>query len=312
LSPTVAALDCGTNSTRMLICGPGGETVDRRMSITRLGEGVDTSRRLAPAAIERTLEVLRRYRVAIDAAGAERVMMVATSAARDAVNRDEFFGPAAGIVGVEPELLTGLEEAGLSFAGATAGLDRADGPFLVVDIGGGSTELVIGHAGRADSAVSLDMGCVRVTERFLRSDPPTAEELASARAAIASALTAARAGRASAFARAEVMIGLAGTVSAAAVLDLGLTGYDRARVHHHVLARPRVAALLEELAGLPVGGRRRRRGVEPGRADVIVGGLLVLDGVMDLLGFGSCLVSESDILDGMAARLLGEVSGDRR
>src|SRR5882757_7838635 len=180
----VAAIDCGTNSTRLLIAEPADESrgftiIDRRMRITRLGQGVNATKTLAPEAIERTAKVLREYREAMDQHGVERVRITATSAARDATNRDDFFTVAKEIVGVEPELLSGEEEARLSFAGATSDLDPAQGPFLVVDIGGGSTEF-IGGTTEPESELSVNVGCVRITEQELHHDPPRAEELSIA------------------------------------------------------------------------------------------------------------------------------------
>ena len=179
MSSPVAAIDCGTNSVRLLVSQDGGTTLERLMRITRLGQGVDGSRRLDPAAIERTVAVLAEYRAVMDRLGVERVRMAATSAVRDASNRDDFLSAAAAVVGVTPELLSGEEEGRLSFEGATAELDPVDGPFLVFDIGGGSTELTYGTTA-AEATVSLDIGCVRITEAWLHSDPPTAVELSQA------------------------------------------------------------------------------------------------------------------------------------
>ena len=299
----VAALDCGTNSTRLLVVAADGSTLDRRMVITRLGAGVDADRRLSPEGVERTLAVLRDYRSAMDGHGVRRARMVATSAARDAVNRDSFLAAAAAATGVEPELLDGDAEGRLSFRGATAGLPSADGPFLVVDIGGGSTELALGDAAGEMATCSVDVGCVRVSERWLRSDPPAAAELRRAEESVGRALEDAAA-TLGGVGRARRLIGLAGTVSTAAMLDLGLAEYRREAVHHHVLRRDRVEALLTELAGCTHEERAARRGVEPGRADVIVGGLVVLDSLLRRLDFDECLVSESDILDGIVMGLL--------
>ncbi len=301
----VAAIDCGTNSTRLLVAGPSGEPVVRLMRITRLGRGVDQTRRLAPDAIGRTLSVLAEYRDVLDECGVGRVRMTATSAARDAANREDFFAAAADIVGVRPELLAGEEEGRLSFLGATAGLTPASGPWLVADIGGGSTELIVGsEAGGAPDAVrSLDVGCVRVSERFLTSDPPTPEQVSEARAFVADLL--ATAGRAEpAFSRAATLVGLAGTVAALAAIAQGLQRYDRQRVHHYLLARDTVEGLLASLASQSTSDRRRRPGVEPERADVIVGGTVVLAELMRQFQFDTCLTSESDILDGLIATLL--------
>jgi exopolyphosphatase/guanosine-5'-triphosphate,3'-diphosphate pyrophosphatase len=303
--PPVAAIDCGTNSTRLLVAGPGGRPIVRLMRITRLGRGVDKERRLAPDAVERTLSVLGEYRAVLDECEVGRVRMTATSAARDATNREDFFGAAADIVGVRPELLAGEEEGRLSFLGATAGLAPASGPWLVADIGGGSTELIVGaEAGGPPAAVrSLDVGCVRVSERFLTSDPPRPEEIGEARTYVADLIaTASRAEEA--FTRATTLVGLAGTVAALAAIAQGLQSYDRGRVHHYLLSRDTVEGLLTVLASEATSDRRRRPGVEPDRADVIVGGTVVMAELMRLFQFDTCLTSESDILDGLVATLL--------
>jgi exopolyphosphatase / guanosine-5'-triphosphate,3'-diphosphate pyrophosphatase len=304
-SGAVAAIDCGTNSTRLLVAGPGGEARARLMRITRLGRGVDLDRRLAPDAIERTVAVLREYREVMDAHGVGQVRMTATSAARDAANRREFFRAAEEAVGVRPELLDGDEEGRLSFAGATAELDPAEGPWLVADIGGGSTELAAGPGaeGPPTAVCSLDVGCVRITERFLTSDPPAPRQLAAARRFVAGLLQTVSRDQPD-FARAATLVGLAGTVAALAAIDQGLPTYDRARVHHYVLTREVVEGLLSALAAESTAARQRRPGVEPDRADVIVGGTVVLAEVMSQFGFGVCLTSEADILDGLVQTLL--------
>jgi exopolyphosphatase/guanosine-5'-triphosphate,3'-diphosphate pyrophosphatase len=304
----VAAIDCGTNSTRLLVAGPDGATLERLMTITRLGAGVDRTHALAPDAIRRTVDVLHHYRSVMDRLGVTRVRMTATSAARDAANRDEFFAAARGAVGVDPELLGGDEEGRLSFAGATAELDLSTGPWLVADIGGGSTELAVGPRPGADrlqpeAVRSVDMGCVRVTERFVAHDPPLPAEIAAARAFVRDQLDEAVAQRPG-FARAALVVGLAGTVAAAAALDQRLEGYDRARVHHYRLAAGTVGALLGELSVLDADGRRRRPGMEAAREGVIVGGLIVLDELLTRFGVSECLTSESDILDGLVRTLL--------
>lgn len=302
----VAAIDCGTNSTRLLIADRTGATLLRRMEITRLGAGVDRTRALDPAAVARTLDVLRSYRADMDRHGVGRVRITATSAARDATNRDDFFGPAAEVVGAAPELLDGEEEGRLSWRGATAELDPATGPWLVADIGGGSTELAAGPApGGGPLAVrSLDVGCVRVTERFLHGDPPTAAELSAATAEVERLLDVAVA-EAPALAAASGFVGLAGTVAALARLEQGLETYDRDRLHHHILTAAVVEDLLAGLAAEDAATRRRRPGMEEARADVIVGGAIVLAALMRRLHLPTCLTSEADILDGMAMGLLG-------
>jgi exopolyphosphatase/guanosine-5'-triphosphate,3'-diphosphate pyrophosphatase len=303
--PAVAAIDCGTNSTRLLIAGAGGQPLERRMRITRLGQGVDRDRRLDPAAIERTVAVLRAFRADMDDHEVQRVRVTATSAARDASNRDDFFAAAAEAVGVWPELLGGEEEGRLSFRGATAELDRAGAPWLVADIGGGSTELIVGSDPNAKptAVISLDIGCVRISERFLRSDPPGATELAAARRWVADLLSDVSA-RIPAFDAAATLVGLAGTVASLAAIDQGLATYERSRVHHYRLTRDAVDRILAMLAAEPTSARRRRPGVERDRADVIVGGTVVLAELMRHFDFDVCLTSEADILDGLVSTLL--------
>jgi exopolyphosphatase / guanosine-5'-triphosphate,3'-diphosphate pyrophosphatase len=302
---TVAAIDCGTNSTRLLIARHDGTAVDRRMRITRLGEAVDRSRRLQPAAIRRTLDVLEEYGLAMSKAGVELTRAVATSAIRDASNAQSFLRPAALLLGTEPRVLPGVEEGRLSYRGATSELSRDKGPYLVVDVGGGSTELVTGARDGSIEAVSLDVGCVRVTERFLLDDPPTKVQLADARAHVAGLVEGARFGRPS-FADSKALVGLAGTVSALTMLSLGLESYDRAAVHHARLSRSAVDRLLGELAAATIEERRARVGMEHDRADVIVGGAVILLTVLEVLDFDELIVSESDILDGIVAELLSK------
>jgi len=308
----VAALDCGTNSTRLLIVDGAGRTLERQMRITRLGEGVDATHKLSPEAVGRTAAVLRDYRRHMDRLGVARARLVATSAVRDAENAEEFLGAAEEAVGVRPELLSGLEEGRLSFLGATASLPddvRHRGGILVVDIGGGSTELVAGlgpdpaQPGVSSVAVvSLDIGCVRLTERFLPHDPPHPAELAEARAFVDAEVARARA-ELPPVPAGGLLIGLAGTVSTLAALSMELARYDRARIHHAVLGQDQVTRWLARLAADDRRGRAARPGMVEGRADVIVGGVLVLAAVMAGFGRRECLVSEDDILDGLAATL---------
>jgi exopolyphosphatase/guanosine-5'-triphosphate,3'-diphosphate pyrophosphatase len=308
----LAAIDCGTNSTRLLVAdaGPRGTadgttTVERRMRITRLGRGVDATGALAPEAVDLTLEVLREYRAALDRHGVERVRMTATSAARDAANRELFFEPAAEIVGTAPELLSGDEEGRLAFAGATAKLDPARGPFLVVDIGGGSTEFAVGAGGGGppDGVVSVDVGCVRVTEKFLHRDPPAPEELSQALSVVRDHLDDV-ARELPAATEAPTLVGLAGTVTTIAAIELGLPDYDRDRIHHFVLTRQAAEDVFRTLATEPRAERVHNPGLEEGRVDVIVGGAAVLVAVMRFFDFNECLVSEADILDGLIRSLL--------
>jgi exopolyphosphatase/guanosine-5'-triphosphate,3'-diphosphate pyrophosphatase len=293
---TLAAIDCGTNSTRLLV-SDGQRTLERLMRITRLGQGVDQSRRLAPEAIERTLTVLREYREVMDRFGVEQVRMTATSAARDASNREDFFVPAKEIIGAAPELLPGDEEGRLSFLGATSELDAADGPFLVVDIGGGSTEFVVGTT-EPTGVVSADIGCVRLTEKYLHTDPPAPEELANAIGVVRDTLDEVR--RAvPALDDAKRLVGLAGTVTTMAAVEIGLAEYDRDRIHHFVLTHAAAEDVFRTLATEPRARRVFNPGLEEARADVIVGGAIVLVTLMRHFGFDECLVSEADILDGL-------------
>ena len=293
----VAAVDCGTNSTRLLVT-EDGRTLERLMVITRLGQGVDGTGRLAPDAIGRAIDVLREYRAVMDRFGVERVRMTATSAARDASNRDELFGAAEGVIGVRPELLPGDEEGRLSFLGATAELDAAEGPFLVVDIGGGSTEFVVGTT-EPEGVVSTDMGCVRTTEKFLHSDPPTAEELSQAISVVHAHLDDVLR-EVPATKEAARLVGLAGTVSTMAAVELGLAEYDRSRIHHFVLTRAAAEDVFRTLATERRADRVHNPGLEEARADVIVGGAAILVTIMRHFDFDECLVSEADILDGLA------------
>lgn len=306
MTAPVAAIDCGTNSTRLLIAGPGGETLDRRMQITRLGQAVDKTGRLAPDAVERTVNVLRDYRRAMDASGVSRVRITATSAARDAANRDLFFDQAEAVVGARPELLSGDAEARLSFAGATASLDPASGPFLVVDIGGGSTEFAVGPASSDRlapvGALSVDIGCVRITERFLHADPPRPEELAQALSVVDDYLDDVRRAIPE-IDDARLMVGLAGTVSTVAAVELGLAEYDRDRIHHFVLSKRAAEDVFRTLATEKRADRVFNPGLEEARADVIVGGCLILVAILRRFGFADCLVSEQDILDGLVMSL---------
>jgi len=299
--PVVAAIDCGTNSTRLLVTD-GSRAVERLMRITRLGEGVDGTGRLSPDAIARTVSVLREFRSAMDRDGVQAVRMSATSAVRDASNREQFMAAAEDVVGIRPEVLSGMEEGRLAFAGATAELDPSNGPFLVVDIGGGSTELVVGR----DEPVgveSMDVGCVRITEKFLHHDPPRPEELSDALMEVRDQLEdAVRA--VPELNDAQQMIGLAGTVTTVAAVELGLTEYDRDRIHHFWLTRAAAEDVFRTLATESRASRLGNPGLEEARADVIVGGCVVLVAVLRYFDLSGCLVSESDILDGLASSLL--------
>jgi exopolyphosphatase/guanosine-5'-triphosphate,3'-diphosphate pyrophosphatase len=307
----VAAIDCGTNSIRLLVADApdGGALVDvvRRMEIVRLGQGVDRTGRLDPAAIERTRVALSVYAGQITDLGADRVRMVATSATRDAANADDFRAMVTATLGVPPEVITGGEEARLSFLGATRGLPAdAEPPHLVVDIGGGSTEFVLGSsimdgATTVADAVSVDIGCVRMTERHLRDDPPTPAEVAAAQADIAAAVD--RAMSVVSGGQARTLVGLAGSVTTVAALALGLDEYRPERIHHARIPYADVAAVTTELLGLTHAQRLALPAMHPGRADVIGAGALVLRVIMEKVGADSVLVSEHDILDGIAESL---------
>ena len=305
--PRVAAIDCGTNSTRLLVADSDGGTVERLMRSTRLGEGVQSSGRLTPIAIERTIAVLAEYRSRMDELNVTRTRMTATSAARDAANRDDFFEVAERAIGVRPELLSGHEEGRLSFRGATAELDPAGGPNLVVDIGGGSTELIVGTTD-PDAVCSLDVGCVRLTEKYFEHDPPAPEELSDALAEVRDLLDDAARG-VPALREAQRMVGLAGTVTTVAAIELGLAEYDRDRIHHFWLTRDAAEDVFRTLATERRADRVHNPGLEEARADVIVGGCAVLVGVMRFFGFDGCLVSEADILNGLTMSILDDHVG---
>ena len=295
----LAAVDVGTNSVRLLVAEPSGdgrfETVERLMRITRLGQGVGASGRLAPDAVARTLDVLREFRSVMDQLGvpAGGARITATSASRDAANRDDFFVPAAEIVGASVELLSGEEEGRLSYDGATADLDPALGPFLVVDIGGGSTEFSV-----VDGSISVDIGCVRLAELYLEHDPPRPEELHACISVTTEHLKDVLR-ELPAAGEAATVVGLAGTVTTAAAVEQGLAEYDRDRIHGFRLSREAAEDVFRTLATERRADRIHNPGLEEARADVIVGGLCVLVAIYRYLDLDEVLVSEADILDGL-------------
>lgn len=295
-----AAIDIGTNSVRLLITDSAGRELERVMRMTRLGQGVDVTGALAPEAIARTVAVLSEYAAQLSAHGVTRLRAVATSAARDAENGQEFFDAAQAVLGARPELLTGDAEARLSFHGATYGLPKSDGPFLVIDLGGGSTEFVLGTE-QPKAAISVQMGCVRMTERHLHGDPPTTEELRACELDVRRELLRVR--EVIDAQQAHCVVGLAGTVTALSAMQLGLTHYDATRTHHSRLSAAQVSMLSTRLARATVAERRQLL-VEPARAEVIVGGAVVLSTLMNELCIDELLVSERDILDGLAASML--------
>ena len=296
----VAAIDCGTNSIRLLI-SDGGTDVAREMRIVRLGQGVDRTGRLDPEALERTRVALVAYAAAIRDAGARAVRMVATSATRDASNRGDFVEMVRGALGVDPEVLSGDAEARLSYAGAVAGLSGIRWPLLVADIGGGSTELVLGDAGRVIAARSVDIGCVRLTERRLVSDPPSPEEIEAASEDVAAAL--ALAATSVTLDGASTFVGLAGSVTTVVAHALGLPAYDPVAIHGTSVPADDVYAACEDLLHMPRARRAELPYMHEGRVDVIGGGALVVAAVLRASGCGAMIASEHDILDGIAASI---------
>jgi exopolyphosphatase / guanosine-5'-triphosphate,3'-diphosphate pyrophosphatase len=289
----VAAVDLGTNSTRLLVADVGGARLDeivRALTITRLGEGVDERRKLLPVPIARVRNCLARYRSELEGRGATRTLAIATSAVRDAENGEAFLGEIEWSYGFTTRLLDGAEEAAMMYRGVAFGRPPLEDA-LIVDIGGGSTELVLGSDGAPHSSASLDVGCVRLTERFLSSDPPTPMELAAAADHVRSLLPDFSARHA---------IGVAGTVTTLATLDLGLAAYDPERTHGHRVSRSAVERELSRLAAMHLQERSQVPGIEPGRAQVIVAGLVVLREIMEAYELDDVEVSERDILHGAA------------
>lgn len=299
----VAAIDVGTNSTRLLVAeelADGFRALERRLTITRLGEGVNERRVLAPQALERTLRAIADYAAVCGEYEVSKLRVTGTSAVRDAHNRDDFFDGVRKLTGAEPEMLTGEAEARATFLGALSDLTRGD-PVLVVDIGGGSTELIVG-CDEPERLVSLDVGCVRMLEKHLESDPPAPNELEALRAEVSGALDEVKGDLAvPAGAR---MIGVAGTVTQLASLKSGALVYDPDVTHHSVLSHGDVRRLARRLETLTFEQRRRVRGLEPGRADVIVAGAEILLCAMETFDAAEVLVSEKDILDGLVIQLL--------
>jgi len=294
-----AAIDIGTNSVRLLVVEDGHD-LERRAVITRLGEGVDRTGELSETAMERTLATLVDFRDVLDGYGVSTPRVVATSAARDAQNRDTFFAAATDVLGAAPDLLPGDEEARLSFEGAVADLDPADGPFLVVDIGGGSTELAVGTS-TAEGVHSMNVGSVRLTELQLHHDPPQPEELTNALGLVEDRLDdALRIVPAAEDAR--TLVGVGGTITSVAAIEIGLPVYDRDRVHRFRLSRAAAEDVFRTLATEPLADRKHNPGLHPDRADVIVGGCVVLVGVMRRLRAPELVVCDADLLDALAAQ----------
>ncbi|MET8473337.1 Ppx/GppA phosphatase family protein [Streptomyces sp. NPDC006422] len=307
----VAAIDCGTNSIRLLVADADPDTgelvdLDRRMTIVRLGQGVDKTGRLAPEALDRTFAACREYAEIIKKHGAEKLRFVATSASRDAENRDDFVRGVLDILGVEPEVITGDQEATFSFTGATkelTGRADLDKPYLVVDIGGGSTEFVVGDD-TVRGARSVDIGCVRMTERHLVAedgtvaDPPSPAQIEAIREDVGAALDLVE--ETVPLAEARTLVGLAGSVTTVSALALGLSEYDSAAIHHSRIPYEKVAELTDWLLASTHDQRALKSVIHPGRVDVIASGALVLRLIMERIGAGEVVVSEHDILDGIA------------
>jgi exopolyphosphatase / guanosine-5'-triphosphate,3'-diphosphate pyrophosphatase len=301
----VASIDIGTNSTRVLVARPVDgklDILDRRNTITRLGQNVGATGRLAEDAVDRTLACLRDYRAILDEHGVDRLRVAATSASRDAANREEFFDAVGDVVGARPELLSGEDEGRLSFVGATGDLDPALGPFLIVDIGGGSTEFILG-TDHVEGVMSVDVGCVRLTEKFLDHDPPLPEELAAC-ISFADAYLDDVIRDVPGSAEARTLVGLAGTITTVAAVEIGLATYDRDAIHHFVLTRAAAEDVFRTLATESRADRIHNPGLEEARADVIVGGCCVLVALFRRFGFDEMIVSEADILDGLALSLV--------
>jgi exopolyphosphatase/guanosine-5'-triphosphate,3'-diphosphate pyrophosphatase len=309
-SETVAAIDCGTNSIRLLIADRiDGRLRDlhREMRIVRLGEGVDATGQFSPDALGRTRAALEDYAALLRGHGVRKLRMVATSATRDAANREDFFAMTADVLGsvvlgAIAEVITGSEEAELSFNGAVGELDSAAAPFVVVDLGGGSTEVVLGTGSGVRASYSADIGCVRMTERCLHSDPPTAAEVAAAREVVRERL--AEALRVVPVAQAKTWVGVAGTFTTIAALAYGMAEYDADAIH---LSRVRFGDLLavcDQLIGMTRAQRAALGPMHEGRVDVIGGGAIIVEELAAALseraGIDEIIVSEHDILDGIA------------
>ena len=302
----VAALDCGTNSIRLLIAeeNPGESTfteISRKMSIVKLGEGVDKNKAFLPDAISRTLTALKVFAEDIAEAKVEQVRFCATSATRDAQNRDEFLIPVAQILGITPEVISGEEEARLSFKGATQGLDKASGPFLVVDIGGGSTEFVLG-SDHVDAARSVNIGCVRMSERHFKNDPPTKSQIESAREDIKNAI--ALAAEVVPIKNAKTLVAVAGTATTVAAAALNLAKYDSELIHLAKISAIETRRVSNWLLSLTQQERSNLGYMHPGRVDVIAAGSLVLAEIIEATGLKSFTASENDILDGIVWSML--------
>jgi exopolyphosphatase / guanosine-5'-triphosphate,3'-diphosphate pyrophosphatase len=302
-----AAVDVGSNSVRLLVADAEGQPVTRLMRITRLGAGVDETGHLDDGALERTLAALAEFRGVWAEHGVDgRVRIAATSAVRDAADRERFFAGVRETTGVDAEVLSGEEEAALAHDGATGAVDVVE-PAVVLDVGGGSTELVVGGpGGGVVGSVSLQLGCVRLTERLLPGDPPAPEQLAAAREEIVARLDEADerlAGQGVSLRDARSLVGVAGTATTLGAIHLGLAEYDPSRIHGTRVPSVAVRDIAVQLAGIPAAQRAALGPVQPGREDVLHAGALIIAAVLERYGFGELVVSESDSLDGLVASL---------
>ena len=298
----VAAIDIGTNSTNLLITDRDGQMLERQVTVTRLGQGVDKSRMLATEAIERTILCLARYRELLDAHGSPRLRIIASSASRDALNREEFFDQAENVLGVRPELVSGEEEARLAYRGCTTNLIPDTNGHLIIDIGGGSTELIIGTT-QLSQAYSIDAGAVRMTERHLRHDPPQPEELLNAIGEVQDLFDDVLRLNPS-MAHVRQIFGTAGTIVTIAAVELGQQLFNADELHGMHLTRDAIEDVFRTLATEPLVDRVHNPGLPRDRADVIVGGCCVLVALMRSLDANELIVSTNNILDGICAELL--------
>ena len=296
----VGVIDCGTNSIRLLIADIEGTTfreVTRQMQVVRLGQGVDETNQFHPDALERTFAAVDLYAAELARRGVEKIRFCATSATRDATNRNIFIDGVKERLGIEPEVISGDEEARLSFAGATREFNRTDGPFLVVDIGGGSTEFVLG-TDTVESAISVNIGCVRMTERHFHNDPPTTDEVSIARSDIQNAIDIASASVD--IKSAKTLVCVAGTATTVAAAALNLPEYDRHAIHLSRISADQVLEVSNNFLAMTRDERAALGYMHPGRVDVITAGSLVLSKIVKATGAKEFVASENDILDGMA------------
>ena len=301
----VAAIDIGTNSTNLLIVNRDGRTLERRVTVTRLGEGVDQTRVLSPEAVKRTLSCLTVYRDLLNQHDSPQLQIVASSAARDALNRDEFFDQAEEVLGVRPELVSGEEEARLTYLGCNSQLAPNPNGHLIIDIGGGSTELIVGTS-QLLQAHSIDVGAVRITERHLRHDPPQPEELLNAIGEVQDLFDDVLRMNPS-IKDVQQIIGTAGTIVTVAAIEIGQQVFDANELQGFHLTRDAIEDVFRTLATEPLVDRRHNPGLPPERADVIVGGCCVLVALMRALDAQELIVSTHNILDGVCAELLNNL-----